>query len=123
MSNPIRRGVKRVVRFLLQKVVLKAIARPIRRRLAQFEAATHAPANMFGGFGYDAVRLFAKAIAKAGPSPPPRGVRDALEHLDYAGVTGRMVLTPNDHNGLTPDSEVLIRVENDDWHWLPKYHG
>jgi hypothetical protein len=43
MSNPIRRGVKRVVRFLLRKVVLKLIARPIRRRLAQFEAATHDP--------------------------------------------------------------------------------
>jgi hypothetical protein len=43
MSNPIRRGVKQVIRFLLRKVVLKAIARPIRRRLAQFEAATHHP--------------------------------------------------------------------------------
>jgi hypothetical protein len=43
MSNPIRRGVKRVVRFVLRKVVLKLIARPIRRRLAQFEAATHCP--------------------------------------------------------------------------------
>ncbi len=43
MSNPIRRGVKSVVRFLLRKVVLKLIARPIRRRLNQFEAATHDP--------------------------------------------------------------------------------
>jgi hypothetical protein len=43
MSNPLRRGVKRVMRFLLRKVVLKMIARPIRRRLAQFEAATHHP--------------------------------------------------------------------------------
>ncbi len=43
MSNPIRQSVKRVVRFLLRKVVLKMIARPIRRRLAQFEAATHDP--------------------------------------------------------------------------------
>ncbi|HZV06059.1 MAG TPA: GH3 auxin-responsive promoter family protein [Gemmataceae bacterium] len=43
MSNPIRRGLKSVVRFLLRKVVLKSIARPIRRRLAQFEAATYSP--------------------------------------------------------------------------------
>jgi hypothetical protein len=43
MSNPIRRSVNRVVRFLLRKVVLKLIARPIRRRLAQFEAATQQP--------------------------------------------------------------------------------
>ncbi|MGH7168906.1 MAG: GH3 auxin-responsive promoter family protein [Gemmataceae bacterium] len=43
MSNPMRRGVNRVMRFLLRKVVLKLIARPIRRRLAQFEAATQHP--------------------------------------------------------------------------------
>lgn len=43
MSNPIRQGVQRVIRFLLKKVFLKAIARPIRRRLAAFEAATHRP--------------------------------------------------------------------------------
>ncbi len=43
MSNPIRQGVKKVIRFLLRKVVLKMIARPIRRRLNQFEAATHDP--------------------------------------------------------------------------------
>ncbi|HTU20735.1 MAG TPA: GH3 auxin-responsive promoter family protein [Gemmataceae bacterium] len=43
MSNPFRRGVNRVVSFLLRKVALKLIARPIRRRLAQFEAATCRP--------------------------------------------------------------------------------
>src|SRR5690349_15887977 len=46
MSNPIRRGMRQVLRFLLRKVVLKAIARPIRRRLAQFEAATHQPRDV-----------------------------------------------------------------------------
>ena len=43
MSNVIRRGVKRVVHFLLNRVGLKLMARPIRRRLAHFEAATHSP--------------------------------------------------------------------------------
>ena len=43
MSNLIRRGTARVVRFLLSKVALKLIARPIRRRLAQFEAASLNP--------------------------------------------------------------------------------
>lgn len=43
MSNFIRRGVNGVVRYLLKKVFLKLIARPIRRRLAAFEAATHRP--------------------------------------------------------------------------------
>jgi hypothetical protein len=46
MSNLIHRGVHRVLRFLLKKVVLKIIARPIRRRIAQFEAATHDPRSV-----------------------------------------------------------------------------
>ncbi|HEY7309400.1 MAG TPA: GH3 auxin-responsive promoter family protein [Gemmataceae bacterium] len=43
MSNLLRRSVQRVVRYVLKKVFLKLIARPIRRRLAVFEAATCQP--------------------------------------------------------------------------------
>jgi hypothetical protein len=39
----LRNAVKGVLRFLLHKVVVKAIAIPVRRRLAQFEAATTDP--------------------------------------------------------------------------------
>ncbi len=46
MSNLIRRGANRVLRFLLNKVALKLIARPIRKRLAQFEAATFNPRDV-----------------------------------------------------------------------------
>ncbi len=43
MANSVRGGVRAVLRFLLNKVVLKLIALPIRRRLARFEAATIDP--------------------------------------------------------------------------------
>jgi hypothetical protein len=43
MRTLIRRGVKRVLHFLLLNVVGKMVARPIRRRLAEFEAATLRP--------------------------------------------------------------------------------
>ena len=56
MSNPIRRGMKQVLRFLLKKVVLKAIARPIRRRLNQFEAATHHPREVQEALLHDILR-------------------------------------------------------------------
>ena len=39
-------AVKSVLRFLLTRVVLKAVAIPARRRLAQFEAATMDPQRM-----------------------------------------------------------------------------
>jgi hypothetical protein len=43
MPSLLRRGVRRVLRFLLERVVAKVVARPVRRRLAEFEAATHRP--------------------------------------------------------------------------------
>lgn len=43
MRTLVRRGVDRVVRFLLNKVALKLVVRPIRRRLAHFEASTFQP--------------------------------------------------------------------------------
>jgi hypothetical protein len=43
MPSPLRRGVDHVLRFLLTRVVGKAVALPVRLRLAKFEAATHDP--------------------------------------------------------------------------------
>jgi hypothetical protein len=43
MRTMIRHGVQRVLHFLLNRVALKLVARPVRRRLAQFEAATLHP--------------------------------------------------------------------------------
>jgi hypothetical protein len=43
MRSLIRRGVRGVLQFLLQNVVGKVVGWPVRRRLAAFEAATHAP--------------------------------------------------------------------------------
>jgi hypothetical protein len=43
MRTLIRSGVKRVLPFLLQRVAGKLVAYPVRRRLAEFEAATHRP--------------------------------------------------------------------------------
>jgi hypothetical protein len=46
MQNPIRRGVRAVLHFLLHHVAGPLIARPVRRRLAAFEAATHRPREL-----------------------------------------------------------------------------
>jgi hypothetical protein len=43
MPTLIRKGVQRVLHFLLQRVAGKLAALPVRRRLAQLEAATHHP--------------------------------------------------------------------------------
>jgi hypothetical protein len=43
MRTLLRQGVKRVLQLLLRRVAGKIVARPVRRRLAEFEAATHQP--------------------------------------------------------------------------------
>ena len=42
-TTMIRQGVRTVLKFLLHRVVGKLAALPVRRRLAEFEAATHHP--------------------------------------------------------------------------------
>jgi branched-chain amino acid transport system substrate-binding protein len=66
------------------------------------------PANMFGGFAYDSIYWLEPALVKAGPDPAK--LRDALEHVDYAGVTGVFRTSPQDHNGLPPNSDVVTKV-------------
>ncbi len=66
------------------------------------------PANMFGGFGYDAVYWLKQALAKSGPDTAK--LREALEHIDYAGVSGVFHTSAQDHNGLAPNADVVTKV-------------
>ncbi|MBV8356245.1 MAG: ABC transporter substrate-binding protein, partial [Candidatus Eremiobacteraeota bacterium] len=72
------------------------------------------PANMFGGFSYDAVYWLKEALAKSGNDPAK--LREALEHVNYAGVSGVFHTTPSDHNGLAPNSDVIARVMDGHFH-------
>jgi len=75
------------------------------------------PASMFGGFAYDAVYMFDRAISQAGPDPAK--IRDALENMSYAGVTGVFHMSAEHHNGLDPSSEILTQVENGKFTLVP----
>ena len=66
------------------------------------------PANMFGGFAYDSLYWLKQALAKSGPDPAK--LRDALEHIDYNGVSGVFHTTPQNHNGLAPDADLVTKV-------------
>jgi branched-chain amino acid transport system substrate-binding protein len=53
----------------------------------------HAPENSFAPLGYDAVKLLADAVTRAGSSEPA-AIRDALEETrDFAAVTGTISYT------------------------------
>jgi branched-chain amino acid transport system substrate-binding protein len=69
-----------------------------------------APASSFGGYAYDAMQMLKLAVEKAGTDKAK--IRDALEGTkNYVGVSGIFNMSPEDHNGLTPDAFVMVKIE------------
>jgi len=68
----------------------------------------------FASYAADALRMIAQAIEEAGGTDRA-AVRDALEQLEYVGVTGMYQMSPDDHAGLSTDSLAVLTVENGEW--------
>jgi branched-chain amino acid transport system substrate-binding protein len=75
-----------------------------------YQKKFHAPASSFGGYAYDAMQMLKMAIEKSGPDKAK--IRDDLEQTkNYVGVSGIFNMSPEDHNGLTPDAFVMVKIE------------
>jgi len=69
------------------------------------------PINTHSGYAWDAISIVANAMRKAGTDP--KALRAAIEETKgYVGVSGIYTLSPEDHNGLGPDSMVIIQVKD-----------
>jgi branched-chain amino acid transport system substrate-binding protein len=69
------------------------------------------PITPHSGCAWDAITMVADALRKAGTDP--KALRTAIEGTrGYVGVSGIYDLTPKDHNGLEPDSMVIIQVKD-----------
>ncbi len=69
------------------------------------------PINTHSGYAWDAITIVANAMKKAGTDP--KALRAAIENTKgYVGVSGIYNLSPEDHNGLGPDSMVIIQVKD-----------
>jgi branched-chain amino acid transport system substrate-binding protein len=89
-----------------QKPVLLAYAK-------DFEAK-FGPRNTFGGHAWDAVKLVAAAIEKAGADRAR--VRAALEQTkNFVGITGVFDFSPTDHNGLDLRAVTMIQIMDGQW--------
>jgi branched-chain amino acid transport system substrate-binding protein len=75
-----------------------------------YQKKFNAPASSFGGYAYDAMQMLKMAIEKSGADKAK--IRDALEQTkNYVGVSGVFNMSPEDHNGLTPDAFVMVKIE------------
>ena len=69
------------------------------------------PINTHSGYAWDAITIVADAMKKAGTDP--KALRTAIENTKgYVGVSGIYNLSATDHNGLGPDSMVIIQVKD-----------
>jgi branched-chain amino acid transport system substrate-binding protein len=76
-----------------------------------------APASSFGGYAYDAFNILKMAVEKAGADKAK--VRDAIENTkNYVGVSGVFNMSKDDHNGLTPDAFVMVKIEGGEFKLL-----
>jgi len=91
-----------------QKPVLKEFAEA-------FKAKYDRDADTFAGHAYDALHIVAKAIEAAGSDEPAK-VRDAIEKTtDFVGTAGVFNYSADDHNGLTKDAFVWVKIEGGQW--------
>jgi branched-chain amino acid transport system substrate-binding protein len=76
----------------------------------KYRAKFNTPASSFGGYAYDAFMMLTQALEKAGDDRAK--IREALEQTtNFVGVSGIFNMSPEDHNGLTPEAFVMVKIE------------
>ncbi len=92
----------------------KDAQKPVLLAYAHDFEAKYGARNTFGGHAWDAVKLVAAALAKAGPDRAK--LRTAIEGTrNFVGITGVFDFSPTDHNGL--DHRAVTMVTIVDGHW------
>lgn len=81
---------------------------------SMFEEKYGRTADTFGGHAWDALHLLVNAIKKVGTDKA--AIRDALENTTgFVGTGGIFNFSPEDHNGLTKDAFVMVKIVNGEW--------
>ncbi len=86
--------------------------------IKEYEGKFKQPVSTFGGHAWDAVMLVAQAI-RNGKSAEPAAIRDSLEKIrKFWGTAGEFNFSPEEHNGLTDEAFVMVRISKGDWEML-----
>jgi branched-chain amino acid transport system substrate-binding protein len=86
--------------------------------IKEYEGKFKQPISTFGGHAWDALMLVAEAI-KISKSAEPAAIRDGLEKIKkFYGTAGEFSFSPDEHNGLTEEAFVMVKVTKGDWEML-----
>jgi len=68
----------------------------------------------FGGYAFDAINILAQALK--GSDGDKNKIRQALESMkNHVGATGEFNFSAQDHNGLSPDAFVMVKIKGGTW--------
>ena len=82
-----------------------------------YESTYKHDVSKFGGNAHDAFRIVIAALQAVGPDREK--IRDYIENLKtWLGVVGQYNYSPTNHNGLTKEYFVMVKVVNGDWKLL-----
>ncbi|RXT08788.1 ABC transporter substrate-binding protein [Ammoniphilus sp. CFH 90114] len=82
----------------------------IKKFVEGYQAAYNAPADGFAGYGYDGLNILVEGLKLADGDAAK--LADALQQVNYVGVTGEFKFTAEDHNGLHEDSMIMVEVKD-----------
>jgi branched-chain amino acid transport system substrate-binding protein len=97
----------------------------LQQYIDDYTAFTGAPVSTFGGHAWDALIMAVDALESLEDGltleEQRAGVRDYLESniKDWPGISGTFTFSAADHNGLTKDSLLFVKVENGKWVAFP----
>ncbi|MBC2716468.1 MAG: ABC transporter substrate-binding protein [Desulfobacteraceae bacterium] len=93
-----------------QKEVLNAYT-------SEYEKKYKSSVSGFGGYAYDAVKILAAALKNS--NGDKEKIREALENTNgYVGVSGIFNFSKTDHNGLSPEAFVMVKIQDSTWKLL-----
>lgn len=112
---------------VLDQVAQDDPQRPVLQQyLDDYTAFTGEAVSTFGGHGWDAIMLAVEALKSLEEgmtlAEQRAAVRDYLESniVNWPGVSGVFTFSPDDHNGLSRDSLLFVRVEDGQWVAFPE---
>lgn len=92
--------------------------RVVMKYIEEYQSRFNEEATFYGGIAWDAFMLIFQAIRNES-SAEPAAIRHGLENLKgFNGTSGVFNMSPDDHNGLSDDSLVMVRIRKGQWELL-----